>query len=183
MHRLLHSDECPYVCDFKGCDEKFQRQSYLIYHVLGHTGEEPWACEKDGCFKHFRQKVQLVHHSFVHLPYNALLHGCDIPGCKKRGVWPSDIEAHKRTRHSDRRVKCPIRNCNLTYLTVGALQRHQRQKNHYRKGEYAEKKIQKAKFSSKRIKAPNRSKFLYSSAAPKGKSKLYASVLMQRDGA
>ncbi|RWS25746.1 zinc finger protein 143-like protein, partial [Leptotrombidium deliense] len=65
-HRLLHTDERPYKCDWQSCTARFRRSHHLTAHRRIHTGERPFPCPHLGCNVAFTKSDHAKRHYLTH---------------------------------------------------------------------------------------------------------------------
>jgi uncharacterized Zn-finger protein len=64
-HQVTHSDERPFACEVKDCNQKFKRRSNLKSHSITHSGVKPFCC--DVCEKGYSRKAALQNHQACHI--------------------------------------------------------------------------------------------------------------------
>ena len=64
-HKLIHSDDKPFVCEIEGCGKRFGRREHMREHMDRHPGESRLTCDWSGCTKTFKSKFWLDKHKRV----------------------------------------------------------------------------------------------------------------------
>jgi uncharacterized Zn-finger protein len=64
-HKLKHSGEMPFKCDWPGCDQAFRFRSTFVYHKKVHINDKSFVCSF-GCGKSFIYKNDLKNHEAIH---------------------------------------------------------------------------------------------------------------------
>eukprot|EP01084_Bolivina_argentea_P142444 250239_1 len=63
---LVHDNDKPFKCKFKGCLLSFERSYLLKLHNRVHSGEKPYKCPDKNCNKAFKQRAHLTAHCRIH---------------------------------------------------------------------------------------------------------------------
>ena len=64
-HARIHTNECPFVCPFPGCDKAFPQKGNLSKHEKGHqVGSKRHTCTFPNCTRSFSEKqlLKVRHH-------------------------------------------------------------------------------------------------------------------------
>ena len=99
-HTRIHSNHKPYACSWPDCDAVFARVDVLRIHKLTHTGEKPYACDWPDCDKSFIQAHHLVDHKLTHTGEKPYV--CDFPGCGAGFAQSGNLATHKVGCHTER---------------------------------------------------------------------------------
>ncbi|XP_058838780.1 zinc finger protein 28 homolog [Topomyia yanbarensis] len=100
-HKVIHSGERKYVCNYEGCNKTFALPGTLTVHKKSHTQDKQFAC--DYCSKLFLYKWLLVKHLRTHTgekPYQ-----CDV--CQKKFSTTTHMHTHKKKIHDRTQEKSP----------------------------------------------------------------------------
>ena len=65
-HKLIHSNERQYVCDWSQYGKQFKTNSHLNQHILQHSGDKPYICDHKNCGKRFTRISSLNYHFRCH---------------------------------------------------------------------------------------------------------------------
>lgn len=61
-HKLVHSDERAWKCDWPNCGQSFKLKLTLQVHYLKHTGEKPVSCDVQDCDRRFQTRQAMRFH-------------------------------------------------------------------------------------------------------------------------
>mmetsp|Transcript_20287 Transcript_20287/g.30144 ORF Transcript_20287/g.30144 Transcript_20287/m.30144 type:complete len:341 (+) Transcript_20287:133-1155(+) len=140
-----HDGPMPFQCSADGCEAGFEYRSQLKRHETIHTGEKTNHCLYDNCDASYRRFCDLVAHvkrdhattyrcakcglEFDkkkpyknHLQVHAEPVACIADGCFKIFSKKSNMMAHYRSAHENRRFSCD--HCSKTFTTKRSMQRH-----------------------------------------------------------
>ncbi|KAF8586784.1 hypothetical protein K439DRAFT_918431 [Ramaria rubella] len=94
-----------YVCNWPGCEKRFERQNALETHMNIHTEERPHVCPIPNCGKAFNVRSNMRRHLNTHKDKNNAYSGpdddMDIPEHEARHVYSSHepVSGHKQRGH------------------------------------------------------------------------------------
>ncbi|PSN69976.1 hypothetical protein BS50DRAFT_547776 [Corynespora cassiicola Philippines] len=113
-----------YVCEFKGCGQRFNRPCRLEAHIRTHTKERPFACPHHGCDKDFPRKDHLQRHlKNAHNGEVERTFACDWPGCEKTFTSNGRLKRHREVHES--KFYCTGHSpCNEVFRKEKALMAH-----------------------------------------------------------
>ena len=94
-HKLTHTDDKLYACDYLGCDKTFAQKCNLKRHKLTHTGEKPHKC--DTCNETFALASSLKKHQLTHTGKKP--HKCET--CGKTFSQSCNLKRHKKSHHKN----------------------------------------------------------------------------------
>ncbi len=122
IHRLTHTREKPFKCDYRNCQKSFAAASSLAVHERVHTGERPYICDYDDCGKAFKTSGALRDHGRTHTKERPYVCG----ECQRKFSQSSNLAKHMRTHSGDRPHVCPHPGCEQAFAQSGTLIAHQR---------------------------------------------------------
>eukprot|EP00752_Nemacystus_decipiens_P011792 g10461.t1 len=120
------SHEARFVCQFSGCGAAFVLASGLNLHL---KEEHPFRCGV--CDKLFDREDKMLIHQGTHgragdgdliRPY-----ACNFPGCGKSFTEKRNLNAHRRTRHTEggrKRFRCEVGGCSMAFAHRHTLVKH-----------------------------------------------------------
>ena len=129
-HIFIHSNERPFVCDFKDCNQTFKRDVYLIDHKLTHFKTEDnkkLKCFWPKCYFKTDNKQTLTQHISKHS--NARKFPCKIPGCNYSNKYKNYLKKHMKKHSNLRQFFCDFKECNKTFKYKSTLNLHKRRHN------------------------------------------------------
>ena len=111
-----------YVCEFDGCDERFEKYSRLIAHLNKHSNIKPYHCPR--CQKSFSSNENFKRHT--HICQYEKLFSCSE--CSKTFKSSGALSAHITSIHKAESFICDV--CGIKYRYRSGLLNHKQKKNH-----------------------------------------------------
>lgn len=110
VHKMRHSGEKPFKCDFPSCEWSFVSCSEMKWHQkLAHSLDKPFACDWMGCDAQFKQKKCLNIHKLSHTgdkPFK-----CSWPGCDAGFYRNCSLLVHKTSHEGLKKFSCEWPEC------------------------------------------------------------------------
>ena len=124
-HKLLvHTPEFisrTLECSFPGCGKKFKLKSSLDVHQRTHRTDQNAKC--DVCDKTFKNVDSMRQHKKMNHTFEKKW-ACDHPGCDYKGVYQSNLTAHKIMHSQSRPFACTVEGCDKRFAVAGTLKQH-----------------------------------------------------------
>lgn len=152
MHKVVHSEERPFICDI--CNKGFKLVYALKLHVERHKGRR-FFCEVEGCGAGYTEAISLRKHTeMMHIEtepkYKCTWADCTYatsrldlmkrhttkhtgerpflciwPDCEKAFKTRSNHREHMLTHKNDRSYKCKWSMCEYSCNNSGNLRKHE----------------------------------------------------------
>ncbi|CAN0048657.1 unnamed protein product, partial [Sphacelaria rigidula] len=122
----MKTHEARFFCEFEGCGKGFVLASGLNLHL---REEHPFRCGV--CDRRFDREDKMLEHQATHeragdggliRPYI-----CLAPGCGKAFTEKRNLNAHRRTAHTEggrKRFRCEERGCDMAFAHRHTLAKH-----------------------------------------------------------
>lgn len=127
-------------CDEPGCGKTFPSLRKLRHHKVVHSDEFPFVCEFKGCGKKFKRKFGIDLHSTTHFDldsemYSKTSNNSSLPFfgrrmqysmCKPCGQKFKTVHEYQyhMLKHGKEPFKCPVKGCGQTFSIWKSFQKH-----------------------------------------------------------
>ncbi|MDZ4124492.1 MAG: C2H2-type zinc finger protein, partial [Hydrogenophaga sp.] len=130
-HKLKHTGEKPFKCNFDGCDYASKQLEHLKTHKLTHTGEKPFKCDFNGCKYAYTSSSSLKTHKLTHTGEKPFK--CDHPGCDYACKELRHLKTHKLTHTGEKPYKRTHQDCTKCFTKANSVLDHVRRKHTHEK--------------------------------------------------
>ena len=129
-----------FLCDEPGCGKSFPSLRKLRHHKVVHSNEFPFVCQFEGCAKKFKRKFGIDLHSTTHFDldpemYSKTSNNSSLPFfgrrmqysmCKPCGQKFKTVHEYQyhMLKHGKEPFKCPVKGCGQTFGIWKSFQKH-----------------------------------------------------------
>lgn len=127
-----------YLCDEEGCGKSFPSLRKLRHHKVVHSDEFPFVCAYKGCGKRFKRKFGIDLHSTTHFDLDPEMYSktsnnssffgrrMQYSSCKPCGQKFKTVHEYQfhMLNHGKEPFKCPVRGCARTFSIWKSFQKH-----------------------------------------------------------
>lgn len=127
-----------YLCDEIGCGKSFPSLRKLRHHKVVHSDEFPFVCAYKGCGKRFKRKFGIDLHSTTHFDLDPEMYSktsnnssffgrrMQYSSCKPCGQKFKTVHEYQfhMLKHGKEPFKCPVRGCARTFSIWKSFQKH-----------------------------------------------------------
>jgi uncharacterized Zn-finger protein len=105
----------------------------LNRHKMIHTGEKPYKCDYEGCDRRYSRPDKLRHHKNITHNKETLKKpfACDWPGCGYRTIANADLNRHHMIHTGEKPYKCDFKDCDKAFSRPDKLRNHKEKAQHY----------------------------------------------------
>ena len=121
IHMNRHKGIKPFQCTYDLCEKSYFDRKNLDIHINRVHKNNEHVCED--CGKRFTQKYWFQFHKVIHLDDSQKPLVCGQPNCQFRTNSESHMKYHRREKHCDPRLACPL-NCGKFFRNEQMIASH-----------------------------------------------------------